>query len=180
MQRVWLLVMAAFLAAVARPSCAAEAPFGLRWGPVATVPQPSMVDREGNITVLIHEPGQPPALGADTQRIVLEVCREEELQKVIWLSRPLSDVEFPAKYTAIFQEGLAKLGAPVVEDGSQRVRWPHVRISLFIRQVPTIGRRLIMTVTAGQYEACSAVHEAETGHSAEKHTNDLLSKAMQQ
>jgi hypothetical protein len=119
-------------------------------------------------------------LGADTQRIVLEVCREEGLQKVIWLSRPLSEAEFPARYTAIYQEGLAKHGTPVVDHGSQRVSWPHVRIKLFIREIPTAGRQLIMTATGEQYEACSAAHEAETGHAAERHTDDLLGSYSQQ
>jgi hypothetical protein len=34
--------------------------------------------------------GQPPASGSDTQQIVLEVCQEEGLQQVIWLSRPFA------------------------------------------------------------------------------------------
>jgi hypothetical protein len=68
---------------------AQEAPFGLSWGPVDTVPKPSMVDREANITALTYFHDRPLAAGIDTDEVILEVCRDEGLQQVIWLSRAL-------------------------------------------------------------------------------------------
>jgi len=64
-----------------------------------------MADREGNVTALFYVHGQPPASGSDTQQIVLEVCQEEGLQQVIWLSRPFAEAEIPSAYAAIYREG---------------------------------------------------------------------------
>lgn len=38
---------------------AGDAPFGLAWGPLTSVPRPSMADREGNVTALFYVHGQP-------------------------------------------------------------------------------------------------------------------------
>lgn len=97
----------------ASAASAEEAPFGLRWGPVDTVPKPSMVDREANITALVYFRGRAPATGPDTDEVVLEVCWDEGLQQVIWVSRPLAETELPSR-----REGMRLYGAPGTDDGA--------------------------------------------------------------
>lgn len=64
-------------------AAAQEAPFGLVLGLMADVPRPSMVDREANVTALTYFHDRPLASGADTDRVILEVCRDDGLQQVV-------------------------------------------------------------------------------------------------
>ena len=155
-------------------ACAQEAPFGLAWGPVTTVPKPSMVDREANITALIYLHDRPLASGADTDRVILEVCRDEGLQQVIWLSRPLSETELPSRYEAIYQEGVRRYGQPQGESASATVSWPSGRALLAVRKTIPGERRLAMIARGDRYEACSATHQAATGHPASLHASTLI------
>jgi hypothetical protein len=153
---------------------AVEAPFGLSWGPVTTVPKPSMADREANITALFYFHGQPPASGPDTQQVVLEICRDEGLQQVIWVSRNFPEAELPARYEPIYQEGVRRHGEPVKDSRSEIVVWPGGHTLLAIRSVEGGRKRLIMIAIGDQYEKCSAAHEADVGHPATVHTSALL------
>lgn len=154
---------------------AQDAPFGLAWGPVDTVPKPSIVDREANITALVYFHDRPLASATDTAEIVLEVCRDEGLQQVIWLSRPLSEGELPSRYEAIYQEGLRRYGQPQTEPGSETVSWPSGRALLAVRKAISGERRLAMLARGDRYEACSAAHQAATGHPASRHASNLIS-----
>ena len=156
------------------PAKPGEAPFGLSWGPLTEVPKPSMVDREGNITALIYFHDRPPSTGRDTDRVVLEVCKDEGLQQVIWLSRPFSDVELPARYAAILQEGVQRHGTPREGDAPGTVAWPAARTFLAVRTSASGDRRLLMVSQGGRYAGCSATHEAMTGHPAGVHASRLL------
>ena len=153
---------------------AQEAPFGLSWGPVDTVPKPSMVDREANITALTYFHDRPLAAGIDTDEVILEVCRDEGLQQVIWLSRALSEAELPSRYEAIYQEGVRRYGQPQTEPGSETVSWPSGRSLLAVRKAVPGERRLTMLARGDRYESCSAAHQAATGHSASRHASDLI------
>lgn len=152
----------------------AEAPFGLSWGPVTTVPRPSMVDREANITALFYFHDQPPASGPDTQQVVLEVCRDEGLQEVIWVSEPFPQTELAAKYDPIYREGVRRHGEPVKDRRPETVVWPGGHTLLAVRSVEGGRKRLIMIATGDQYEQCSAAHEVSAGHPASVHTSTLL------
>ena len=134
---------------------AQEAPFGLSWGPVDTVPKPSMVDREANITALTYFHDRPLAAGIDTDEVILEVCRDEGLQQVIWLSRPLSEAELPSRYEAIYREGVRRYGQPQTEPGAETVSWPSGRALLAVRKAVPGERRLTMLARGDRYEACS-------------------------
>jgi hypothetical protein len=156
------------------PAKPGEAPFGLSWGPLTEVPKPSMVDREGNITALIYFHDRPPSTGRDTDRVVLEVCKDEGLQQVIWLSRPLSDAELQVRHAAILQEGVRRHGTPREGDAPGTVAWPAARIFLSVRTSASEERRLLMVSQGERYTGCSATHEAMTGHSAGVHASRLL------
>lgn len=152
---------------------AAEAPFGLSWGPVTTVPKPFMADREANITALFYFHGQPPASGPDTQQVVLEICRDEGLQQVIWVSRDFPEAELSARYEPIYQEGVRRHGEPVKDGRPETVVWSGGHTLLAVRSVDGGRKRLIMIATGDQYEKCSAAHEAGAGHPATVHTSAL-------
>ena len=71
-----------------------SAPFGFSWGPVDKVPRPSFATRDENITRLTYFRDQlPPNELRDTEEIALEVCKNEGLQQIIWISRFLSETE---------------------------------------------------------------------------------------
>lgn len=95
------ILLAVLLVAAAGGSRADEAPFGLTWGPLSDVPRPSIVDRAGNITALYYRDGRSPASGTDTLQVILEVCRDEGLQQVLWSSRTLSRPELAVRYQRI-------------------------------------------------------------------------------
>ena len=99
------------------------APFGLSWGSVGNVPQPSLAVREGNLTRLIYLRDRlPPDQLRDAAEIVLEVCRDQGLQQIIWISRVLSPSEEEHDYAAIVAEGTRRHGRPeVLEQGS--IHW---------------------------------------------------------
>lgn len=151
-----------------------KAPFGLSWGPVTSVPRPSMADREGNVTALFYFHGQAPASGPDTQQVVLEVCRDEGLQQVIWVSQPFPEAELAAKYEPIYREGVRRHGEPLKDPRPDTVLWPTSRTLLAIRAAAGARKRLIMIATGDRYETCSAAHEIATGHPASVHTSALL------
>jgi len=156
---------------------APEAPLGLSWGPVTDVPKPSMVDREANVTALIYLHDRPLAAGADTDRVILEVCRDEGLQQVIWLSRPMSEAELPARFDAIYREGVRRLGQPRTDDASGDVLWSSGQVFLTVRA--TAGERRLAMVSRGpRYGPCSVAHEAATGHPASAHGARLVAPRM--
>lgn len=172
-----LLAVALLWASATAIAHAAEAPFGLSWGPVTTVPRPSMVDREANITALFYFEDQQPVSGPNTQQIVLQVCRDEGLQQVVWISKPFLQAELAAKYEPIYQEGVRRHGEPVKDSRPETIVWPSGHTLLAVRSVEGDRKRLIMIATGDQYETCSAKHENATGHSATVHTSALLDPA---
>jgi hypothetical protein len=66
----------------------APAPFGFSWGPVDKVPTPSLATRHDNVTLLIYRRDRLPSDELrGTEEIVLQVCKNEGLQQVIWISK---------------------------------------------------------------------------------------------
>lgn len=172
-----MLVMAVLWSSGSAFAQPAEAPFGLSWGPVTTVPKPSMADREANITALFYFHGQPPASGPGTQQVILEICRDEGLQQVIWVGQPFPEAELRARYEPIYQEGVQRYGEPMKDRRPDTVVWPDGHTLLAVRPVEGARKRLIMIVAGAQYETCSAAHEASAGHPAAVHTSVLLDPA---
>ncbi|WP_157080804.1 threonyl-trna synthetase [Methylobacterium variabile] len=151
-----------------------EAPFGLTWGPMSQVPRPSEIDREANVTALTYLAGHPPAIGSSTGKVVLEVCREEGLQRIVWFSRVLTASQLQSVYTGIYQEGVRLYGVPVAGTRSFSVTWPTARTVLTVHAVPGGGEQIIMAADGRDYAICSQRHRDETGHTADSHTAELL------
>ena len=100
-----------------------------------------MADREANITALFYYHGRPPASGPNTQQVILEVCRDEGLQQVIWVSQPSPEAELTARYEPIYQEGVRRYGEPVKDRRPETVVWPggHTILAARSVEVPTTG-----------------------------------------
>ncbi len=98
-----------------------------------------MVDREANISALVYLRGRAPATGPDTDGVVLETCRDEGLQQVIWLSRLLVEAELPSCHKAIRREGIRLYRAPGTDDGAGTLTWPAGRALLTVRHEASGG-----------------------------------------
>ncbi|MBE7243339.1 threonyl-trna synthetase [Methylobacterium radiotolerans] len=167
----------AAVTAVMASACAAiagEAPFGLAWGPVATVPRPLKVDREANLTALYYPRGWRPAVGSETAEVVLVVCREEGLQQVVWVGLPLAGEAFARARQAIHDEGVRRYGEPDPGPSPDSEVWPGGGAFLAIREVGDGRRELVMTTSGPGYATCSTAHRAATGHPAGAHVADLI------
>jgi hypothetical protein len=63
-----------------------SAPFGFSWGPVDKVPTPSLASREDNVTLRMYRGDRLPRSELrDTEEIVLEICKKEGLQQIVWM-----------------------------------------------------------------------------------------------
>ena len=161
-------------AALAAESTAGEAPFGLAWGAVDRVDAPSMVDREANLTGLYYFHDRPLASGPDTVEVVLVVCREQGLQQVVWVGRPLDGPAYHAAWEAIRREGVRRYGEPRPGPAPGSLVWPSGRAILATRVFPDGTRGLVMSASGPDYAACSEIHRTATGHPAGSHMADLI------
>ncbi|KQP04919.1 threonyl-trna synthetase [Methylobacterium sp. Leaf456] len=165
-------------AAMADPSVG-EGPFGLAWGPVDRIDKPSMVDREANLTGLYYLHDRPLASGPDTAEVVLVICRNEGLQQVVWVGRPLDDAAHATARDAVRREGVRRYGEPRPGPVTGSLEWPLGRTVLATRAMPDGTRELVMSASGPGYAACSESHRAATGHSADAHVADLIGAGVQ-
>lgn len=140
------------------------APFGLTWGPVDQIPKPSAIGREANVTTLFYDRQSWPVLGKDTEEILLEVCKREGLQEVVWLSRLLPSDASQTRHDAILGGGVRRNGKPVLVANRKLLFWPATQTYLgFSRETPE-GRRVVMVIRGHDYAKCSEDHAVLTGH----------------
>ncbi|GJD47210.1 hypothetical protein AFCDBAGC_5096 [Methylobacterium cerastii] len=179
MARRWVFPTALVLTAMAGTAHAAErpageGPFGLAWGPVDRIDTPSMVDREANLTGLYYLHDRPLASGPDTVEVMLVVCREEGLQQVVWVGRPLADEAHLIARDAVRREGGCIYGeprpGPLTDRSNGLPDEPYWRT----RAMPDGTRGLVMSASGPDYAACSESHRAATPHPADAHVADLL------
>jgi hypothetical protein len=147
-----------------------SAPFGFSWGPVDKVPRPSLATRDENITRLTYFRDRlPPNELRDTEEIVLEVCKNEGLQQIVWISRPLSASEEHDKVQAILAEGRSRYGEAEISDQGI-VNWREGRTVLARTSDEQGLHRIIMASTGPGYDTCSQEH----GHPLSDHWMKLL------
>ena len=173
-----LAVVAWTGAALAAEPTAGEAPFGLAWGAVDRVDAPSMVDREANLTGLYYFHDRPLASGPDTVEVVLVVCREQGLQQVVWVGRPLDGPAYDTVLETIRREGVRRYGEPQPGPVPGSLVWPSGRAFLATRTLPDGARALAMSVSGPDYAACSENHRTATGHPAGAHMADLIGEMV--
>lgn len=156
------------------PALAQDAPFGLAWGPVDKVPEPWTAQREANITSLYYDRSSPVAVADDTEQVIIEVCRTEGLQQVIWVSRRLPPDELLRKFQLAHRQGVERYGEPKQLAIPMTEAWRDGRVFLGITQGAEDEQRLIMYMRGTLYDQCSAEHKAETGHPASLHFGSLV------
>lgn len=151
----------------------AEAPFGLAWASKTDMPRPTLMDQEANVTAMIYFRGHPPATGTDTQEVVLDVCRDEGLQRVIWFSQILSVPERVDLYEQLLANGARGHGASRPGPYPRSVIWP-TGVLLGVRDSPGRGEQIVMVSEGDGFSRCSDRHREEAGHSAVDHVAELF------
>jgi hypothetical protein len=104
---------------------------------------------------------------------VLEVCKNEGLQQILWFSHLLPASEEHDKFAAILAEGSRRYGtADKIDDGT--ATWTVGRTTV-VRIAYDQGRsRLIMISTGPALESCSETYQSATGHPLSDHWMLLL------
>lgn len=167
---------AALLLVSVDPAIAQDAPYGLSWGPVDKIPRPSTAEREANITALVYRGDTLPTGTADTSEIVLEVCANEGLQSVIWVSRPLSESEGKQKWAAIIAEGDRRHDAHVAGPDVNRVSWPSQRTSAVFAHASNGVTHILMMSGGPSFDTCSASHFNATNHTLPRHFEETVKR----
>lgn len=167
--RILLAAIAAF--AIFAPVVAQDAPFGFAWGPVGQVPKPWTASREGNITTLFYDSTSAVVSGVDTDQVIVEVCKSEGLQEIIWISRELPQEALQRKFQLIHQQGVARYGEAKQLATPMSETWKDGRVFLGIT---AYQQRLVMFMRGALFDKCSAEHEAQSGHPASQHVDNLL------
>jgi hypothetical protein len=104
-------VLTAVLLSATASALDQSAPFGFSWGSADKVPTPSLASREENVTLLMYRRDRLPGDELrDTEEIVLEICKKEGLQQIVWISGLLSAFEQRDKLDAIVAEGNRRYG----------------------------------------------------------------------
>jgi hypothetical protein len=142
-----------------------SAPFGFSWGPVDKVPTPSLATRHANITLLIYRRDRLPSDELpDTEEIVLQVCKKEGLQQIIWISNFLSDSEEHAKLGSILEEGSRRYGKAEVSEGGI-IHWNRGQTMLAAVSNDQGLHRIFMASSGPGLDTCSEEH----GHPVSDH-----------
>jgi hypothetical protein len=163
------LLVTGFLVSGVTYAAEPAAPFGFSWGPVQNIPRPSLAAREENITQLIYRRDRLPANELqDTDEIVLEVCKNEGLQQILWFSRSLSASEERGKLDAILAEGRRRFGTADKID-QDLVTWTAGRTTVARIAGAQDQFRLIMISTGPAFDSCSDAHRSATGHPVSDH-----------
>jgi hypothetical protein len=147
-----------------------SAPFGFSWGPIDKVPTPSLATRHANITLLIYRSDRLPSDELrDTEEIVLQICKEEGLQQIVWISKFLSDSDERNKLDSIFAEGNRRYGkAEAGERGT--LRWNGGQTTVAAVSNDQGLHRIFMASNGPKIDACSQEH----GHPVSDHWMQFL------
>jgi hypothetical protein len=167
------LLLAASLLSFSAYALDDSAPFGFSWGPLDKVPTPSLATRHGNITLLIYRNDRLPSDELrDTEEIVLQVCKKEGLQQIIWISKFLSTSEERGKLGSILAEGTRRYGK-AEEDEQGVVHWNGGRTALAVASNDQGLHRIFMASSGPRLDTCSEEH----GHAVSDHWMQFLPKS---
>jgi hypothetical protein len=135
------------------------APFGFAWGPLDKIPKPSLALKDANVTVLAYRRERLPANElADTEVVLLDVCKKEGLQQLSWASKPLPSEEATAKLAQLVALGVQKHGEAKL-GGEGALSWENGRIEI-VRVAGMDGEYRILMVNRGpDFETCAAEHD---------------------
>lgn len=152
-----------------------NAPFGFSWGPADAIPKPKIAEREANLTTLFYDRDQAFAGGIDTDRILVEICKTEGLQQVIWIGRRLPVGELRRKFDAAHQRFVEQYGTPrPLPFLPNAETWKDDRVFLGMSKGLDGQQRLIMSLRGEHYKQCSSEHLSTTGHDIGAHLLQLM------
>jgi hypothetical protein len=139
---------------------------------VDRIPPPSLVTTHGNITLIIYRRDRlPPDELPRTEEIVLQICKNEGLQQIIWISKFLPDSEENTMLGNIFEEGDRRYGkAEVGERGT--LRWNGGQTTVAAVSNDQGLHRIFMASNGPRLNTCSEEH----GHPASDHWMQFLPK----
>jgi hypothetical protein len=148
------------------------APFGFAWGPIDKVPTPSLATRHENITLLIYNRDRLPSDELPgTEEIVLQICKNEGLQQIIWISKLLSTSEEHTMLQAILAEATSRYGK--AEEGERGlVQWNGGQTMLAAVSNDQGLHRIFMARNGPRFETCSEEH----GHPISDHWMQFVPK----
>jgi hypothetical protein len=144
---------------------AADAPWGFAWSQKReSLPQPSSVRPDANITGLIYQgPTIPPQM-KDTEVVVLSICEHYGLQQVRWVSRLFGRSAAIDKFLNIYAEGAQRHGEADEGDLNRgTVGWSREGIGMRIDREEQGGYRVIMISDGPEFQQCRAEHRQISG-----------------
>lgn len=162
---LWLLrpfiygAITALACVVANPSWAVDAPFGFAWGPLAQVPKPSLALKDNNVTILIYRRDRLQTTEmAETEMVLLDVCKAEGLQQISWASKALSATDAAVKFTQIVAQGVQKYGeTKPTSDGA--LAWRDGQLEVLSVSGNDGSHRILMVSRGPNFEACAKEHD---------------------
>jgi hypothetical protein len=146
------------------------APFGFSWGPIDKVPTPSLATRHANITLLIYRRDRLPSDELrDAEEIILQVCKTEGLQQIIWISKLLSTSVEHDKLESIMAESTRRYGkAEATERGI--IQWNGGQTMVAAVSNDQGLHRIFMASSGPGLDTCSQEH----GHPVSDHWMQFL------
>src|SRR5215208_5224723 len=157
----WSVALFAVMGVGVIPALAVEpsAPFGFAWGPLDKIPKPSLALKDANITVLLYRRERLPVNElANTEVVLLDVCKKEGLQQVSWASKALSSEEAPAKLAQLVALGVQKYG-DAKPSGEGALGWENGRTEILRVAEADGGYRILMVNRGPDFETCAAEHD---------------------
>jgi hypothetical protein len=140
---------------------AQEAPFGFHWGD-RSLPKPSEMLQEKNITALLYKPDMMPEHVRDAEEIILKVCDHEGLQQVIWVSLLLSGEDARRKFALTYAEGARQYGeADEGNPSSGTASGSSARVTMFAKLAEPGFYRIFMIMDSPSFYACAKEHDKD-------------------
>jgi hypothetical protein len=160
-----LTVLGASLLSFSASAFDEPAPFGFSWGPLDKVPTPSLATRHDNITLLIYQRDRLPSDELPgTEEIVLQICKNEGLQQIIWISKLVSTSEEHTMLQGILAEATGRYGR-AEEDQHGGIQWNGGQTVLAAVSNDQGLHRIFMASNGPRFKACSEEH----GHPVSDH-----------
>ena len=115
--------------------------------------------KDANVTLLIYRRDRLPTTEmADTEMVLLDVCKVEGLQQISWVSKALSANEAAAKFTQIVAQGVQKYGeTKPTSDGA--LAWKDGRLEALSVSGNDGSHRVLMVSRGPNFDICAREHD---------------------
>lgn len=144
---------------------AVDAPFGFTWSQSKkSLPDPSSVIVDANITRLTYRDSKLPQQIADADAAVLRLCDGRGLQQVRWLDRayPLSDAT--TRFLDFYEQIVERSGqADLYDPDHAMAAWSGQQSRMRLEGDEERNYHLVVIYGGPQYANCRAEHAKITG-----------------